>query len=96
VLDGIAAYSTELRGRYKGRYPGAVRQDLQALLSVVASKCKNLKALAAHVGAEYEMLLLRRKLYDDFGEQPTWYHGEIYGVTVDKIRVRYYYDNTRH
>ena len=66
VLDGIAAYSTELRGRYKGRYPNAVRQDLQALLSVVASKCKDLKALAAHVGADYEMLLLRRKVYDDF------------------------------
>jgi hypothetical protein len=32
----------------------------------------------------------------DFGEQPTWYHGEICGVAVDKIRVRYYYDNTRH
>ena len=24
----------------------------------------------------------------DFGEQPTWYHGEICGVTADKIRVR--------
>jgi hypothetical protein len=32
----------------------------------------------------------------DFGGQPTWYHGEICGVTVDKIRVRYYYDNTCH
>jgi hypothetical protein len=32
----------------------------------------------------------------DFGEPPTWYHGEICGVAVDKIRVRYYHDNTRH
>ena len=43
----------------------------------------------AHMGHVIEVAF-------DFGEQPTWYHGEICGVAVDKIRVRYYYDNTRH
>jgi hypothetical protein len=28
--------------------------------------------------------------------EPTWEHGEICNVAVDKIRVRYYSDNTRH
>ena len=43
----------------------------------------------AHMGHVIEVAF-------DFGEQPTWYHGEICGVTADKIRVRYYDDNTRH
>jgi hypothetical protein len=32
----------------------------------------------------------------DVGGEPTWEHGEICNVAVDKIRVRYYPDNTRH
>ena len=32
----------------------------------------------------------------DVGGEPTWEHGEICNVAVDKIRVRYYSDNTRH
>jgi hypothetical protein len=30
------------------------------------------------------------------GGDPTWEHGEICDVAADKIRVRYYPDNTRH
>jgi hypothetical protein len=32
----------------------------------------------------------------DVGGEPTWEHGEICDVAADKIRVRYYSDNTRH
>ena len=39
VLAGVQQFIKDLKTMFKGRYPNAIRQDLQAVLAVAASKC---------------------------------------------------------
>ena len=68
VLSGFQDFIATLKERFKGRYPNVVRQDLQAVLSVAASKCdcNELQELATLLGTSYEKLKVRKKMYHDF------------------------------
>ena len=39
VLAGVQQFIKDLKTMFKGRYPNATRQNLQAVLAVAASKC---------------------------------------------------------
>jgi hypothetical protein len=45
VLAGIQQLIKDLKSMFKGRYPGAIRQDLHAVFAVAASKCTDVKGL---------------------------------------------------
>ena len=62
VLSGFQDFIATLKERFKGRYPNVVRQDLQAVLSVAASKCNcnELQELATLLGTSYEKLKVRK------------------------------------
>ena len=39
VVDGVIHFVSHLKGLFKGRYADVNRQDYQAVLSIIASKC---------------------------------------------------------
>ena len=57
VLAGVQQFIKDLKTMFKGRYPNAIRQDLQAVLAVAASKCTDVKGLAELLGTNYQKLL---------------------------------------
>ena len=69
ALDGVVHFVSHLKGLFKGRYKNACRQDYQAVLSVISSKCTDIKGLAALLDAPYETLLNRKKAYIAFAQQ---------------------------
>jgi hypothetical protein len=69
VVDGVIHFVSHLKGLFKGRYADVNRQDYQAVLSIIASKCTDIKGLAQLVNAPYEMLLKRKKAYLEFADK---------------------------
>ena len=90
VLEGVKDLLKTLKVMFKGRYPNAVRQDLQAVLSVVASTCTNLKGLAELLDTDYENLLRYKRRYHDFAEG----NGQIPPVCLHDSRGKTRKDTT--
>jgi hypothetical protein len=86
VLAGVQQFVKDLKTMFKGRYPNAIRQDLQAVLAVAASKCTDVKGLAELLGTNYQKLLRQKKLYSDFvdgnGSAPPMCLHDIRGVAL--------------